>query len=36
MHMRFTFDARKRQVNLKVHGYDFLDAQKVFRTNRDD
>jgi uncharacterized DUF497 family protein len=30
MPMRVTFDARKRQVNLKVHGYDFLDAQKVF------
>jgi len=30
MHMRVTFDARKRQVNLKVHGFDFLDAQKVF------
>jgi uncharacterized DUF497 family protein len=30
MPMRVTFDARKRRVNLKVHGYDFLDASKVF------
>jgi uncharacterized DUF497 family protein len=29
MPMRVIFDARKRRVNLKVHGYDFLDAQKV-------
>jgi uncharacterized protein len=30
MPMRVTFDARKRQVNLRVHGFDFQDAQKVF------
>ena len=30
MPMRITFDARKRRVNLKVHGYDFLDASRVF------
>jgi uncharacterized DUF497 family protein len=30
MPMRVTFDARKRQVNLKVHGFDFRNAQKVF------
>jgi uncharacterized DUF497 family protein len=28
--MRVTFDARKRRVNLKMHGYDFLDASRVF------
>ena len=30
MPIRITFDARKRRVNLKVHGYDFLDAPRVF------
>ena len=28
--MRFTWDERKRRVNLKVHAIDFLDAARVF------
>jgi len=28
--MRFTWDERKRRVNLKDHGLDFLDAPRVF------
>ncbi len=28
--MRFTWDERKRRMNLKVHGLDFLDAPRVF------
>jgi uncharacterized protein len=28
--MRFTWDERKRRVNLKAHGIDFLDAPRVF------
>jgi len=28
--MRVTYDERKRRVNLKVHGFDFLDAPRVF------
>jgi uncharacterized DUF497 family protein len=28
--MRFTWDERKRRANLKVHGFDFLDAPRVF------
>lgn len=28
--MNFTWDESKRQVNLKKHGLDFADAQKVF------
>lgn len=28
--MRFTWDERKRRHNLKRHGFDFLDAQRVF------
>jgi uncharacterized DUF497 family protein len=30
MHMRFTWDPRKRRSNLKVHHIDFVDAEKVF------
>jgi hypothetical protein len=28
--MRFTWDERKRRTNLKDHGFDFLDAPRVF------
>ena len=28
--MRFTWDERKRQLNLRVHGLDFRDAPAVF------
>jgi hypothetical protein len=28
--MRFTWDERKRRVSLKSHGFDFLDAPRVF------
>lgn len=28
--MQFTHDERKRRVNLKHHGFDFLDAPRVF------
>ena len=28
--MNFTWDESKRQVNLKKHGLDFADAEKVF------
>jgi uncharacterized DUF497 family protein len=28
--MRFTWDERKRRVNPKKHGFDFLDAPRVF------
>jgi uncharacterized DUF497 family protein len=28
--MRFTWDDAKRTDNLKVHGFDFVDAQEVF------
>jgi uncharacterized DUF497 family protein len=28
--MRFTWDERKRRTNLKVHGFDFRDAPRVF------
>jgi uncharacterized DUF497 family protein len=28
--MRFTWDERKRRANLKAHGFDFLDAPRVF------
>ena len=28
--MRFTWDERKRRVDLKVHGIDLLDAPRVF------
>ena len=28
--MRFTWDERKRQANLRKHGFDFLDAPRVF------
>ena len=29
--MRFTWDERKRRTNLKTHGFDFLDAPRVFQ-----
>lgn len=28
--MRFTWDERKRRANLKAHGFDFVDAPRVF------
>jgi len=28
--MRFTWDEAKRQSNLAQHGFDFVDAQRVF------
>jgi len=28
--MRYTWDESKRQINLKRHGLDFVDAEKVF------
>jgi len=28
--MRFSFDERKRKSNIKDHGFDFVDAEKVF------
>jgi uncharacterized DUF497 family protein len=28
--MRFTWDERKRRVNLNIHGIDFVDAPRVF------
>lgn len=28
--MRFTWDERKRRSNLKEHGFDFVDAPRVF------
>jgi uncharacterized DUF497 family protein len=28
--MRFTWDERKRRVNLKDHGLDFVDAPRAF------
>lgn len=28
--MQFTWDERKRKVNLKEHGFDFVDAPRVF------
>ena len=28
--MRFTWDEKKRRLNLKTHGFDFLDAPRVF------
>ena len=28
--MRFEWDEVKRQANLKKHGFDFLDAERVF------
>ena len=28
--MRFTWDEKKRLRNLKDHGFDFMDAQRVF------
>ena len=29
--MRFEWDERKREENLRVHGYDFDDAHEVFQ-----
>lgn len=29
MHIRFTWDERKRRANLKAHGLDFTDAPRV-------
>jgi uncharacterized protein len=29
--MRYEWDERKRRVNLRKHGFDFLDAARVFR-----
>ena len=29
--MRYEWDERKRKVNLRRHGFDFLDAPRVFR-----
>jgi uncharacterized DUF497 family protein len=28
--MRFSWDERKRRLNLKDHGFDFVDAPRVF------
>jgi uncharacterized DUF497 family protein len=28
--MRFSWDERKRRLNLKEHGFDFVDASSVF------
>jgi len=28
--MRFTWDERKRKANLRDHGFDFVDAWRVF------
>lgn len=28
--MRFTWDERKRKINLKEHEFDFVDAPRVF------
>ncbi len=28
--MRFTWDERKRKANLRDHGFDFADAERVF------
>ena len=30
MHIEFTWDEAKRQVNLTKHGFDFADAETVF------
>lgn len=30
--MRYTWDESKRQTNLKKHGLDFADAEKVFNS----
>ena len=30
MPMRFSWDERKRRLNLKEHGLDFVDAPRVF------
>jgi len=29
--MRYEWDERKRRANLRKHGFDFLDAPRVFR-----
>ena len=28
--MRFTWDQPKRRINIKIHGFDFIDAPRVF------
>ena len=28
--MRFSWDEKKRRLNLKEHGFDFVDAPRVF------
>jgi uncharacterized DUF497 family protein len=28
--MRYTWDEQKRQINLKKHGLDFADAERIF------
>jgi hypothetical protein len=28
--MNFTWDEKKRKINLTKHGFDFVDAEKVF------
>ena len=30
LHMRFTWNPRKRRSNLKIHHIDFVDAESVF------
>ena len=32
--MRYTYDPKKRAVNLKKHGYDFEDALQVIESGR--
>ena len=32
MNMRYTYDAKKRAVNLKKHGYDFEEAPPIFES----
>ena len=32
--MRYTYDPKKRAVNLKKHGYDFEDAPQVIESGR--
>jgi uncharacterized protein len=32
--MRYSYDPKKRAVNLKKHGYDFEDASKVIESDR--
>lgn len=32
--MRYTYDPKKRAVNLKKHGYDFEDAHQVIESDK--